>query len=75
LRASLKQNGSRCALLIANTVGGIKSDALSTGMGAQLMQAFAIQLGGPIDVAKTEDEYIVSLEFDVQDFGESSVDY
>lgn len=75
LHATLKQTGKQCVLTIANSVGTELMEVESTGMGAQLMRGFAIQLGGPIEIEQTAEKYEMVLRFDIQDFTEDSVDY
>lgn len=56
----------RVSLVIENTRGGIdyaRTDPHSTGLGAQLMTAFASQLGTRMDVEATEKRYRLALEF------------
>ncbi len=57
---------SRVSLVIENSRGGPdyeRSDPHSTGLGAQLMMAFATQLGTEMDVEATGTSYRLALEF------------
>lgn len=67
ITASLKQEGNHCVLTIENTVG--TSDAQeSTGLGGQLITAFAIQLHGTPRIEQSEGQYSFSLDFPVEEF-------
>jgi len=57
---------NRVSLVIENSRGGPdydRSDPHSTGLGAQLMMAFATQLGTEMDVQATATKYRLGLEF------------
>lgn len=68
VHASLKQNGAECVLELRNSIGAEYSDIESTGLGAQLIKAFSIQLGGQIIVETTDDAYAMSLRFAIEEF-------
>ncbi len=72
--ATLKQEGEFCTFTLANSVGG-ENLAESTGLGAQLIDAFAIQLGGKLETEAGEDSYIMRVRFKVQDFAPETRDY
>jgi two-component system, sensor histidine kinase PdtaS len=68
-----RQDEDRAILRIANSIGG-KRDATealpggleaSTGLGAQLLEAFAQQIGGVLEHEETEDSFALTLRFDV----------
>ncbi|MEL6572558.1 MAG: sensor histidine kinase [Pseudomonadota bacterium] len=67
LKIALKDQGEqRVGLMIENSRGGPgykKSDPHSTGLGAQLMTAFATQLGSEMEVEATPAFYRLSLSF------------
>lgn len=64
---TLKQDGTRCTLTVINSIGA-HEDQESTGLGAQLINAFAIQLGGTPKVEQTDTHYTFTLEFHVEEF-------
>ena len=61
-------------LIIANSVGEL-GETESTGLGAQLIRAFSIQLGGAIETDETSDAYTLSVNFDVQEFEPEARDF
>ena len=65
---------NRCHMSFGNSIGDTP-DAESTGLGAQLIKAFALQLGGDMTVTKTEDMYRVDITFTIADFSDDVVDY
>lgn len=64
---SLKQSGADCTLKISNTVGSANA-VESTGLGAQLINAFAIQLGGKVEVEELTDRFTMTVAFKIADF-------
>ncbi|PUB14924.1 sensor histidine kinase [Yoonia sediminilitoris] len=74
LKATLKQSGDTCVLTLANSVGDVKT-AESTGLGAQLISAFGIQLGGRIDTDETAESYTLTVTFKVADFEPEARDF
>ena len=74
LAFALKQNGADCTLRIENTVGSSKL-VESTGLGAQLMNAFAIQLGGSVETENLEDRFIMTITFKIADFVPDTRDF
>ena len=68
-----RQDGDSAILRIANSIGGKRdaADALpggleaSTGLGAQLLEAFAQQIGGILEHTETADSFALTLRFDV----------
>lgn len=70
----LKQDGTACLLVMTNSVGP-KQDQESTGLGGKLMNAFAVQLGGKIDVEQSQDLYSLTLHFNAAEFQPEARDY
>ncbi|WP_338469214.1 sensor histidine kinase [Roseobacter fucihabitans] len=70
----LKQSGDDCALRISNTVRTSKT-VESTGLGAQLMNAFAIQLGGKMETEDLTDQFTMSVAFKIVDFVPDARDF
>lgn len=68
IRASLKHDETACVLTMVNSIGGEPYDMESTGLGAQLINAFAIQLGGQITIDETKDQYTLTLRFEIAEF-------
>ncbi len=71
---TLKQDDRACLLVFANSIGNSVVEE-STGLGSKLMQAFAIQLGGKIDVTHTDDQYTLTLHFNAMEFEPEAKDY
>ncbi len=71
---SLKQDDRACLLVISNSVGQT-ADQESTGLGSQLMNAFAMQLGGQIDTRLSDDRYTLQLSFNVLEFQPEAKDF
>lgn len=67
IKVSLKKVDSECTLMLANSVGE-KTDAVRTGLGTHLINAFAIQLGGSVETEKTEDSFLMTVRFKAEDF-------
>ncbi len=67
IRAVLRQDGKNCTLTLANSIGDAP-DVESTGFGAQLINAFAVQLGGKLEINKNEGSYTMRVSFSVEDF-------
>ena len=74
LRASLKQQDSHCVLTLANSVGAA-TRAESTGLGAQLINAFMIQLGAKMEVEQTDTSYTMIVRFEIQQFQHDARDF
>jgi len=70
----LKQDGTACLLVMTNSVGP-RQDQESTGLGGKLMNAFAVQLGGKIDVEQSQDLYSLTLQFNAAEFQPEARDY
>lgn len=71
---NLEQEGPDCIVTLANSVNAGVTPA-NAGLGAQLINAFAIQLGGEIVVEKTDDSYTMSLRFEIAEFAHEARDY
>ena len=74
LAVSLKQDGQDCVLTMANSVGDV-DDADGTGLGAQLMNAFAIQLRGKITTEEADGVYTMGLRFAIEEFEPETRDF
>ncbi|MBY5971938.1 sensor histidine kinase [Ferrimonas balearica] len=75
---SLVQEGTRAHLVVVNSKGGahhLETDGESTGLGNQLIRAFATQLGSAIEIEETETEYRASIRFEVASFQPEPLDY
>ncbi|EPX79464.1 sensor histidine kinase [Litoreibacter arenae] len=64
-----------CKMIMENSIGAPMPDVESTGLGAQLIRTFAMQLGGQIDVEETDNSYKLTVEFQVVEFTSDAVDY
>ena len=53
-------------LIIENSIGERDFDGDSTGLGSQLIEAFATQLEGKADIETGEDRYALRLEFAIE---------
>ncbi len=68
LSASLtRDEDGRCDFIFENSVGAA-TGAESTGLGAQLIRAFTIQLGATMEVDQTENIYRMAVSFQAADF-------
>ncbi len=67
VRATLVQEDKECELTLANSVGP-HVEVESTGLGSDLIEAFAIQLGGHIEIEKTSGSYTMRVRFSIADF-------
>jgi two-component sensor histidine kinase len=74
IQVTLRQTGSACVLTITNSIGS-DNVAKETGLGAQLINAFAIQLGGMIELEKSADSYTLSLRSEVSEFMPNGRDF
>jgi two-component sensor histidine kinase len=74
INVSLKQDGLQCVLTLSNAVGGT-SDAESTGLGAQLINAFGIQLGAKIEIEEATDSYKMKVMFTAAEFEPETPDF
>ncbi len=74
LDVRLKQDGTACIMVMTNSVGPIP-DHESTGLGSKLMHAFAMQLGGKIDIDQSPDLFSLTLHFNAAEFQPEARDY
>ncbi|SPH19572.1 putative sensor histidine kinase pdtaS [Ascidiaceihabitans donghaensis] len=74
LKVSLVQADDTCTVSIENSVGASVTSE-STGLGAQLITAFGIQLGGKIDVEKDDDRYAMTVHFKIAEFTPETPDF
>lgn len=70
----VSDNLGRCDFIFENSVGAPTS-AESTGLGAQLIKAFAIQLGAKMEVEQTDTVYQMHLSFQIVDFQHETANY
>lgn len=74
LLVRLAQERDQCSLRIENVIG-TQSPAESTGLGSELMNAFALQLGGQMQAAQTGGRYVFEVTFKVEDFHPDTPDF
>jgi len=75
IRVSLKYVGEeRAALVVENTAGGEEIEG-GTGLGSKLIQAFARQLNGTLEIHEEEDRYSLELDFPVPLTDKMAYDY
>lgn len=67
LDVSLVQDGEACVFTMTNSVGA-RENVESTGLGHQLMKAFAMQLGAKIETEDADNRYTLTLRFNAADF-------
>ncbi|MEL7211351.1 MAG: sensor histidine kinase [Pseudomonadota bacterium] len=70
----LKEDNRSCTLVMSNSIGNT-IEQQSTGLGSKLMQAFAMQMGGKIDVDHSEEKYTLTLHFEALEFEPEARDY
>lgn len=70
----LKQDDRACLLVISNRIGTRPRDD-QTGLGRQLMNAFALQLGGKLEVEHTDERYTLTLSFNALEFAPEARDF
>ena len=74
LRLHLKEADGTCHATLENSIGAAK-DVESTGMGTQLIHAFAIQLGARVDTEEDAGIYRLTLSFQPQEFAPEQRDF
>lgn len=75
LEISMAYDGPEAAVLqVANTKGGVPNDE-GTGLGSRLIDAFARQLNGQVEVEETATHYCMTLRFPVPDRKKQVYDY
>lgn len=62
-------------LTCRNSVGGTTETDDSTGLGAQLIRAFAAQVGGEVQITQTDDLYDVVVTFKLEEFMTDPADH
>lgn len=75
---SLVQDGTSARLQVVNSKGAgnhLDQEGESTGLGSQLIRAFATQLGSRIEVSETDSEYRAAISFEVASFQPEPLDY
>ncbi|QOL79454.1 histidine kinase dimerization/phosphoacceptor domain -containing protein [Pseudooceanicola spongiae] len=78
LTLSLVQEGNRARLQMVNSKGKVlrePAEGESTGLGKQLIRAFATQLGSRIETEESETEYRAFVSFEVLSFQPEALDY
>ena len=74
-----RRDGEKATYCIENTKAVTSLEPvdgkLSTGLGQQLIKAFAIQLNGQLQVTESNEIHSVVVDFEVEDFKETDVDY
>lgn len=63
-------SGERAQFSLLNTTGVPLSDVQTegSGLGTSLIEAFAAQIGGRVEVEETDISYKITVEFSIQDF-------
>ena len=63
-------SGERAQFSLSNTTGVPLSDVQTegSGLGTSLIEAFAAQIGGRVEVEETDTAYKITIEFSIQDF-------
>lgn len=74
LKIGLAQADDTCTVSIENSVGAAVTSE-STGLGAQLITAFGIQLGGKIEVEQDDDRYAMTVRFKIAEFTPETPDF
>lgn len=62
-----REDDSHARLEVANSIGEQMPAAESTGLGSQLIEAFAMQLESEADIRMTETEFSLSLRFHIEE--------
>lgn len=74
-----RAEGDRAVLEIGNTKGALvlpREDMdTHSGMGSKLINAFAVQMRGELEISDSEHEFSVRMTFAVTGFSENAVDY
>jgi len=65
LRVSMQQADDRVTLVMENATFDVENNS-GTGMGSQLIEAFADQLGGSVSIDRKKDSYTLSLTFTIK---------
>lgn len=78
LTLHLTQKDHRAELVMVNSKGHREPESRegeSTGLGNQLIRAFATQLGSTVETSETEKEYRAAISFEVMTFQPEPLDY
>ncbi|WP_299877880.1 histidine kinase dimerization/phosphoacceptor domain -containing protein [uncultured Sulfitobacter sp.] len=67
IEVRLRQSGAKWKLVFANSIGDTVSTD-STGLGGTLMDAFAQQLGGELEIHRDDQRYVMELCFEALEF-------
>ncbi len=65
-----RMSDGRAQFLLQNTKGKPLYDVETegSGLGTSLINAFAAQIGGKVEISETEEAYQISIEFSIQEF-------
>ncbi|MCF6445854.1 sensor histidine kinase [Nereida sp. MMG025] len=76
-KTTAPSDGIMATLVIANTLPAtpVENEENSTGLGAQLMRAFATQLNGQLDTDTQGGTYTITVTFTVEEFRPDAQDY
>lgn len=74
ISVELVQEDRACRLTISNSIGA-SDEQESTGLGSKLMTAFALQLGGQVEVEHTDAFYKLTLQFNALEFEPEPQDF
>ncbi|MGY3438049.1 MULTISPECIES: sensor histidine kinase [unclassified Marinovum] len=72
---SLEIDGMVCTLVVANSCRVEAAKQYEHGVGANLIRAFAAQVGGELVVDAEPDRYVVKVTFEATDFIQQGTDY
>ncbi|MDO5657294.1 MAG: histidine kinase dimerization/phosphoacceptor domain -containing protein [Paracoccus sp. (in: a-proteobacteria)] len=67
VKVTLKREQGRAEICIANSMGATENRLEGTGLGSQLIEAFAMQLDGEAEISATDSEYVLRLAFAIDD--------
>lgn len=66
VRVTLEKDGpGRASLIVQNSLGGAVPHTDSTGLGSQLIEAFALQLDAEPDISSTDESFTLRMDFAV----------
>lgn len=71
----LTHDAGAVTLRMTNDIGLLEGDMESTGLGAQLMSGFVIQLGGHLEKSEKNGQYCLELSFTAAEFSPDAVDF
>ncbi|MDO5528439.1 MAG: histidine kinase, partial [Paracoccus sp. (in: a-proteobacteria)] len=67
VNVTLSRKGDQVELCIANSTNASDARADGTGLGSQLIEAFATQLDGEAEIKASDNEYLLRLSFTVEE--------